>query len=104
MENLSSIIIFIIMLIPLYATLIWTYIEPEESLLFGKRWMYKEDPVPSTKAIRYTKFSSMTVMIGLPIVIISFLVDVTILRMMPIVLCFVLVIGAAIIFTREDEN
>ncbi|AST91157.1 hypothetical protein BC6307_07630 [Sutcliffiella cohnii] len=101
--SISSIILSIILLIPLYGVLIWTYIEPEESLLFGKRWMYNGEIEPSTKAIRYTKFSTMTVMIGLPIVIFSFLTKIYILRLSIVVLFVVLVIGAINILNKEDE-
>lgn len=102
MENFAAVFIVIVLLIPLYAVLIWTYSEPEKSILFGKRWMFKEEPEPSQKAVRYTKFFSMTVMIGLPIIITSFLVDVHILRLTPVVLFLVLIIGAMFIFAKED--
>ena len=44
---------------PLNAALVWSYYYPKESLLFGKRWMYKEDPELSEGAIRYTKVASL---------------------------------------------
>jgi len=69
-----------ILMMPIYGLVIWSYFYPEESLLFGKRWMYKEEPQLSNEVIRYTKFASMVVMIGLPIVVISFIFDIYFLR------------------------
>jgi hypothetical protein len=67
-------------MMPIYGLVIWSCFYPEESLLFGKRWMYKEEPELSNEVIRYTKFASMVVMIGLPIVVISFIFDIYFLR------------------------
>ena len=45
MEKIAGIIvIFIVFMVPMYGILIWTYFCPEDSLLWGKRWMYKEEP------------------------------------------------------------
>ncbi|CAM4013005.1 hypothetical protein [Saccharibacillus endophyticus] len=51
-------IIFFIFLIPLLGVLVWSYFDPRESLIFGKRWMFKEEPEPSEGAIRYIKVAS----------------------------------------------
>lgn len=91
-------ILIMIFMIPIYGLLIWTYFYPEESLLIGKRWMYKEEPEFSNEVIRYTKFTSMTVMIGLPILIISFLFDIYFLRLTLLLIPFVVVYGAIKIF------
>ncbi|WP_196121303.1 hypothetical protein [Anaerobacillus alkaliphilus] len=56
---MGEIIILFITLIPLYIVLIWTYFNPEESMLYGQRWMYKEQPEFSKRAIKYTKFVSV---------------------------------------------
>lgn len=45
----------IVFMIPMYGVLIWTYFCPEDSLLWGKRWMYKEEPEISNSAIRFAK-------------------------------------------------
>ncbi|MCM3243267.1 hypothetical protein M3598_10970 [Cytobacillus oceanisediminis] len=42
--------------------IIWSYFDPEESLLWGKWWMYKEEPEKSEGAIRYTKMMCMIVL------------------------------------------
>lgn len=68
-------ILTIIFMIPLYGIFLWSYYFPEDSLLAGKRWMYTKEPEISKAAIRYTKFASMTAMVGLPIVIISFILN-----------------------------
>ncbi|WP_199777729.1 hypothetical protein [Lysinibacillus sp. FJAT-14745] len=97
-------ILLIILMIPLYGSIIWTYFYPEESLLFGKRWMYKEEPELSNVVIRYTKFTSMIAMIGLPIVVIGFIFDIFILKFTLVVFISVVVIGALKIFTDEEDS
>jgi len=58
-------------MVPLYAVLIWTYLFPEESLLWGRRWMYKEEPELSEGAIRYAKIASIIGIIFITIILIS---------------------------------
>lgn len=53
---------------PLFGVLIWTYFCPEESLLWGKRWMYKEEPELTEGAIRYTKIASLIAIVVLTII------------------------------------
>lgn len=55
--------ITIIFLIPVYGLLIWSYIEPEESYLWGRRWMYEEEPELSEEAIWLQKKVSMIALI-----------------------------------------
>lgn len=64
-----DIFIAIVFMIPLYGVLIWTYLCPEDSLLWGKRWMYKEEPELSEGAIRYTKVVSMVSIVFLTIIL-----------------------------------
>ncbi|MEH7121899.1 hypothetical protein V7122_22805 [Bacillus sp. JJ1532] len=101
---MAEIILIIILMIPFYGLLIWSYLDPEESMLFGKRWMYKEEPEISDEAIRYTKFASMTVMIGLPIILISFILDIPFLKFSMVIIPLVLAIGAFKIFTDEKDS
>jgi hypothetical protein len=56
-----------IILIPIYALLIWTLIDPRESLLFGKRWMYNEEPELSDDYLRFTKFVTVFIIVILTI-------------------------------------
>ena len=56
---MADIIICFILIIPIYGVLIWSYFCPKESMLWGKRWMYKEEPEISAGAIRYVKFASL---------------------------------------------
>lgn len=65
-----EIIVVFILTIPLYGVLIWSYFYPEESLLWGKRWMYKEEPEISDGAIRYIKVASLVSIIGLTLLFI----------------------------------
>lgn len=52
-------IMIIIITLPLYGVLIWSYFYPEESFLWGKRWMYSEEPEPSEDAIIFIKIKSI---------------------------------------------
>lgn len=60
---------------PLCAVLIWSYFYPEESMLFGKRWMYKGEPELSEGAIRYTKVASL---ISLIVIALIFLISIVV--------------------------
>ncbi|WP_185806787.1 hypothetical protein [Bacillus sp. HMF5848] len=56
---MAELFLMIIFLGPIYGVLIWTYFHPEESMLLGQRWQYKEEPEFSEAAIKYTKFGSI---------------------------------------------
>ncbi|WP_212031195.1 hypothetical protein [Cytobacillus depressus] len=102
---MEEIIFLIIFTIPLYLVLIWTYFNPEESILFGKRWMYKEEQELSEEVIRYTKFASLITIIGLPIILISFIIEISIFRLISVVTFFlVLIFGALKIFTIDNDS
>jgi len=62
-----------IFIIPLYGVLIWSFFYPKESLLWGKRWMYQEDPETSAGAIRYIKVASLITLIGMTLAFIIFI-------------------------------
>lgn len=59
----------IVFMLPLYGVLIWTYFCPEDSLLWGKRWMYKEEPELTEGAIRYTKVVSLISIVIMTIIL-----------------------------------
>jgi hypothetical protein len=65
--------------------------------------MYKEEPEISSAAIRYTKFVSMTTMIGLPILVLSLLLEVYILRLVWVLFPIVIIFGAIRIFTNQED-
>ncbi len=65
---MADFLLMFILVIPIYGVLIWSYFDPEESLLWGKRWMYKEEPEISEGAIRYTKIMSLVSMILLTVI------------------------------------
>ncbi|MER1957153.1 MAG: hypothetical protein ABS942_07225 [Solibacillus sp.] len=44
-------VLMILLFLPMYGVLIWTYKNPRESLLWGKRGMFKEEPEPTEAAI-----------------------------------------------------
>lgn len=65
---MAEIILAFIIAIPLYGVLIWSYFCPEESLMWGKRGMFKEEPEVSDGAIRYTKVASLISLIVLTLI------------------------------------
>lgn len=101
---IGDIIITIIFMIPLYGFLIWTYYCPEDSLLWGKRWMYGEEPEFSPNYIRYIKFASISTMIGVPIFLISMFLKPLVSGLVLIVFIFVILIGAFLIFSDESKS
>lgn len=98
---MAEVILSIIFLVPLYGMLLWSYFFPQESLLFGKRWMYKEEPEFSQEVIRYTKFSSLIAMIALPIVMIGFIFDILFLKFSIVIFLLIIIFGALKIFTDD---
>ena len=55
--------LLIVFLIPLYGLLIWSYLNPEDSHLLGRRWMYNEDPELNEVAISLHKKASLIALI-----------------------------------------
>lgn len=103
-ETILTIIFIIIFMIPLYGLFLWSYYYPEDSLMAGKRWMYTEEPEISKAAIHYTKFASMTAMVGLPIVIISFILKIYVLRLSVVIFFLMFILGALKIFTDDKGD
>jgi len=91
-------------MIPLYGFLIWTYNCPEDSILFGRRWMYKEEPEFSPNLIRYTKFASISAMVGSPIVLIIMFLKPFVFGLALIVFILVFLIGAFFIFSDDKKS
>ena len=79
---MGNTILSIIFLLPVYAVLIWTYIDPEESMKFGSRWQYKGEPEYSDLAIAYTKFGSMFVGILLTFILALSIIENHIIRVL----------------------
>lgn len=100
---MADMFITVIVLIPIYGLLIWTYYNPRESMLFGKRWMYKEVPEISSSAIRFTKFVSINGMAFLTILVLSHLFEIYFLRLLLVVPPFVVLFGAIKIFTNDND-
>ncbi|MEH7236683.1 hypothetical protein [Bacillus sp. JJ1562] len=73
--------IYFIFMIPVYAALIWTYFNPEESMLLGQRWMYKEEPEFTDDAIRHTKFGAIAGIVVLTMVLALIVIDHFIFRL-----------------------
>ncbi|GGA72561.1 hypothetical protein [Ornithinibacillus halotolerans] len=99
---MAGLIVTIIILIPVYIILIWSYVEPEESMLFGERWMYQEDPEFSTRSIQFRKFTSLMLMIGIPLFIIGILIEKMIYWLVPAIFIVVFVIGVLKILAEDD--
>jgi len=71
----GELFILIIFLIPIYGLLFWAYKDPKASYLFGRRWMYKEEPEFSEESIMFLKKSAIVF-----IVIITLMLILTICR------------------------
>lgn len=65
--------LFIVIII-IYGILIWTYFNPEKSLLWGKRGMYKEEPQLTESAIRNTKVKALISIIVITLIIIIYII------------------------------
>lgn len=94
----------VVMLIPIYGLLLWTYICPEESILFGSRWMYKEEPEISSKAIRYTRFVAKASMIAIPFAVTSIILEIYVLRLVLVLIPIVMIFGALKIFADDKDH
>ena len=64
----------IALLLIVYGVIIWTYFKPKESLLWGRRGIYKEEPEITESAIRDTKMKALITIIVYPIIFIIILV------------------------------
>ena len=65
----------ILLLLILYGIIIWTYFYPKESLLWGRRGIYKEEPEITESAINNIKAKALITIILYPIIfIIIFLI------------------------------
>lgn len=64
-------IFWFILLSPLAVVFLWCIMDPEESILFGNRWKYKEELEPTEEAINFTK---KTGIIGLIFTIIFYVI------------------------------
>ncbi|GAA0350342.1 hypothetical protein [Bacillus horti] len=100
---MGSFILAIIFFTPLYCLILWAYFSPEESMLFGQRWVYKEEPEFSPKAIRHTKFTSLMALIGIPIFVVDILLRSNLLKIGLAILLFVYLIGIFRIITDDKE-
>ena len=60
----------IVSLIIPYGIIIWTYFKPKESLLWGRRGIYKEEPEITESAISKTKAKALITIIVYPIIVI----------------------------------
>lgn len=70
MDIIEKILLFIL-LSPLMGVFLWCILDPEESILFGNRWKYKEELEPTEEAINFTK---KTGIIGLIFTIIFYVI------------------------------
>lgn len=66
---MGEVIFGVILIIPIYAILIWSYFNPKESLLWGRRWIYQDEPDLSDCAIRYIKVASLVSIFLLTIIL-----------------------------------
>lgn len=64
-----DIVLAFILLIPLFAVLLWSYFYQKDSILWGKKWLYKEEREIPYGAIRYMKVTSLISVIVLTLII-----------------------------------
>lgn len=62
--------LMIILYIPLYIYFIWGIYEPEEAMLFGNRWRFKELPEFTDFQIQLFKYKCIFAIIFLTVIII----------------------------------
>lgn len=66
--------VFIILIwVSMYGLVIWTYFKPKESILWGRRGLYKEEPEILERAIKNTKTKALITLLVYPIVSIIFI-------------------------------
>ena len=63
-------IILTLIMLPVYGIFIWSYFYPEESLLWGNRWMYKEEPEPTEEVIKFIKIKSIIAVAFMTIILV----------------------------------
>lgn len=100
----ATIFLAVVVLIPIYGLLIWAYYCPEDSILLESRWMYKEEPEISSKAIRYTRFVSITSMVAIPFAVVSLIMEIYVLRLVLVVIPIVFIFGGLKIFTDDSDQ
>ena len=61
--------LILLLLIP-YGIIIWTFFKPKESLLWGRRRIYKEEPEITESAINNIKAKALFTIIVFPIIFI----------------------------------
>lgn len=66
---MDNIILAFILLMPLYGALIWSYFYQKESILWGKKLLYKEKIEIPYSTIRYMKVTSLISVIALTLFI-----------------------------------
>ncbi|HWL24159.1 MAG TPA: hypothetical protein VNR38_10495 [Ureibacillus sp.] len=75
---MAEFIIFVVLMIPVYLLLIWSYLDPKESFLFGERWMYKKEPELTENAIKILKLQALAAIALLMLVKIIWFVNIPI--------------------------
>ncbi|KYG89824.1 hypothetical protein A0U40_08835 [[Bacillus] sp. KCTC 13219] len=56
---MTAVVFCFILFIPIYIILIWQYKNPKEAILWGRRWMYKEQNEVSEAAVKYSKVAAL---------------------------------------------
>lgn len=64
-----DIILAFLLLIPLFAVLLWSYFYQKDSILWGKKWLYKEEREIPYSAIRYMKVISLVSVVVFTLII-----------------------------------
>lgn len=72
--DVGGFFILVVFSLPIYFLFIWQYIEPESLFLWGRRWMYEEEPELSEEAIQhYKKIAIIGIVFTTIVLIVSFI-------------------------------
>ncbi|MCT8136985.1 hypothetical protein H1D32_04065 [Anaerobacillus sp. CMMVII] len=98
---MAEYILMIIFFIPIYGLLIWIYFYPEESMLLGQRWRYKEEPEFSKLAIGYTRFASVIGIFLFTIVLVSSISENYLIRVLLVLGLLIYLIYSVLKFRKK---
>ncbi|MCR8644225.1 hypothetical protein NV379_16345 [Paenibacillus sp. N1-5-1-14] len=65
---MAGLIVLFIIMLPLFALLIWGIIDPLEFLLFGSRWKYDVEPEYSEGYLRYTRIACVVSLVVITLI------------------------------------
>lgn len=73
-------------------------------MLFGKRWMYREDPEFSNAAVAYVKFAAVLAMLIQTIIVASLIFDSYLIRLLLVLALFLYIIYSVFKLRKKVLN